>query len=223
MTLEEALATLESLGTAQNRKVYARHGAGENLSGVSFANLGALKKKIKTDHALAQGLWATGNFEACVLATMVADPAQATAAGLDAWVRQIHGYPLADAFSKFAAATKLARGKMEQWMKSKQEFTAEVGWSLFTDLATRDDTLPDEYVLERLAYVEAHIHTAQNRVRHAMNSAVIAIGRRSPEMRELALASAARIRKVVVDHGETGCQTRDAAASILKAAARTGG
>ena len=84
----------------------------------------------------------------------------------------------------------------------------------------RGDALPDEYVRERLAFIEANIHTAQNRVRHAMNSAVIAIGLRSPEMRGLALAGAARIGKVTVDHGETGCQTPDAAAYIRKAAAR---
>ena len=53
-----------------------------------------------------------------------------------------------------------------------------------------------------------------------MNSAVIAIGSRSPQMRELALAAAARIGKVTVDHGQTGCQTPDAASYIRKVAAR---
>jgi 3-methyladenine DNA glycosylase AlkD len=220
MTLEETLATLESMGTAQYRKTYARHGAGENLYGVSFANLGALKKKIKTDHALAQGLWATGNFEARVLATMVADPAKATAAELDAWVEPIHGYPLADALSKFVAATPLAHRKMEQWMKSKKEFVAQAGWDVFSLLAMRAGALTDDYVQERLAHVEAHIHKSQNRVRHAMNSAVIAIGLRNPQIRELALAAAARIGKVTVDHGETSCETPDATAYIRKAAAR---
>lgn len=220
MTLHETLATLESMGTAQNRKVYARHGAGENLYGVSFANLGALKKKIKLDHPLALGLWASGNFDARVLATMVADPDQATAAELDEWVKDIHGYALADALSRFVATTPLARKKMEQWRQSKQEFTAQVGWHIFALLCMRADALPDEYVKERLALIEDHIHSAQNRVRHSMNAAVIAIGLRSVEMRELALAAAARIGKVTVDHGETGCQTPDAAAYIHKAAAR---
>lgn len=220
MILHEALATLESLGSAQNRKTYTRHGAGQNLYGVSFANLGAMKQKIKVDHALAQGLWATGNFDARLLATMVADPAQATAAELDNWVSHVDGYPLADALSKFAAATPLARSKMEQWMKSKQEFTAAAGWDIFSSLARQSGALTGGYVQERLSYLEAHIHKAQNRVRHAMNSAVIAIGLHSPEMRELAFAAAARIGKVTVDHGETGCQTPDAAAYIRKVLAR---
>ena len=55
----EVLARLRELGTAQNRKVYSRHGDGETF-GVSFANLYALRKAIKRDQPLADDLWATG-------------------------------------------------------------------------------------------------------------------------------------------------------------------
>ncbi|MBL0159052.1 MAG: DNA alkylation repair protein [Bryobacterales bacterium] len=220
MTIQETLATLESMGTAQNRKVYARHGAGEPLFGVSFANLGALKKKIKVNHTLARDLWATGNFDARVLATMIADPAQASAAQLESWVEAINGYPLADAVSRFTAATPLACKTMERWMKSKKEYVAQTGWQVFAQLSRQDGALTDEYALERLTHIETHIHKAQNRVRHAMNSAVIAVGLRGAELQKLALAAAARIGKVTVDHGQTGCETPDAAAYIRKAAAR---
>ena len=54
------MKTLESLGTEQNRKVYRRHGAGENQFGVSFANLGKLHKQIRTDHAMNRALIAIG-------------------------------------------------------------------------------------------------------------------------------------------------------------------
>ncbi len=43
MTAEQVLAELESMGTAQNRKVYARHGVGREMYGVSYANQGKLK------------------------------------------------------------------------------------------------------------------------------------------------------------------------------------
>ncbi|MCY4422680.1 MAG: DNA alkylation repair protein, partial [Acidimicrobiaceae bacterium] len=51
------MAELEAAGTAQNRKVYARHGAAEPMFGVSYADLGKIAKPIKTDHHLAQQLW----------------------------------------------------------------------------------------------------------------------------------------------------------------------
>lgn len=89
MTLKEALAALKKAGTAQNRKVYGRHGVKGEMFGVSYATLGSLKKKIKLDHVLAVQLWKTGNHDARVLATMVADPAAATGKEIDAWVKDL--------------------------------------------------------------------------------------------------------------------------------------
>lgn len=71
-----------------------------------------------------------------------------------------------------------------------------------------------------LETIERDIHQRANRVREAMNSALIAIGMRSPALEEQALAIAAAIGKVHVDHGDTGCKTPDAAAYIHKARAR---
>jgi 3-methyladenine DNA glycosylase AlkD len=85
MTIQQAVAELKKLGTDQNRTVYQRHGVGDKLYGVSFANLKNLKKEIKTDHELARRLWATGNHDARILATMIADPEEATPELLDSW------------------------------------------------------------------------------------------------------------------------------------------
>ena len=80
----KVLAEWEQLGTAQNVKVYRRHGAGENVYGVSFANLGELKKRIGVDHELALELWQSGNADAQALAAMISDPAL----GLDVVMRR---------------------------------------------------------------------------------------------------------------------------------------
>jgi 3-methyladenine DNA glycosylase AlkD len=85
MTIQQAVAELKKLGTDQNRAVYQRHGVGDKLYGVSFANLKNLKKEIKTDHELARRLWATGNHDARILATMIADPEETTPHLLDSW------------------------------------------------------------------------------------------------------------------------------------------
>jgi hypothetical protein len=56
MTIEQVLDELKSLGTEQNRRIYKRHGVGENMYGVSYANLSKLRKKVKIDHELAEQL-----------------------------------------------------------------------------------------------------------------------------------------------------------------------
>lgn len=74
MNFNQVMTELKRLGTALTIKIYRRHGAEENFYGVSFANLKVLQNELKTDQALAEQLWETGNVDALCLATMVADP-----------------------------------------------------------------------------------------------------------------------------------------------------
>ena len=220
MTADEVLAELESMGTAQNRKVYRRHGVGGEMYGVSYANQGKLKKRIKVDHALAEALWASGNHDARVLATMVADPSRIASSQLDAWALDLDNYVLTDAFASLAAQTPFVRAKFEKWGRSKNEWIGQAGWLMLCTLARSDGELPDDFFEAQLAAIEDQIHGRKNRVRYAMNSALTNIGGRNPALKRKAIAAAKRIGKVDVDHGETGCKTPDAAPYIEKIWAR---
>ncbi len=220
LTLKQTLAELKALGTAQNRKVYARHGVGGPAYGVSYADLGKLKKKIRADQELAEALWATGNHDARVLATMVADPARTTSSQLDAWARDLDSYVLTDAFASLAARTPFVQKKFETWSRSKDEWTGQAGWLLLSTLASAGDGLDDDYFERQLETVEKEIHGAENRVRYSMNTALISIGARNPALKRKAIAAAKRIGPVDVDHGETGCKTPDAVPYIEKIWAR---
>lgn len=216
MTTETVLAELESLGTEQTRKIYRRHGAGENLYGVSYASFGALKKRIKVDHDLALGLWASGNYDARILATMIADPERVDARLMETWAKDLENYALSDALAGLFGKTKHAKAKAEKWLGAKSEWVARTGWLLVAQLAQNDKELPDDYFERHLEAIERDIHSSRNRVRDAMNSAVIAIGARNAALEAKAIAAAKRIGKVEVDHGETGCKTPDAVEYILK-------
>jgi 3-methyladenine DNA glycosylase AlkD len=216
MNVQEALDTLKSLGTEQNRKIYRRHGAGEDVYGVSFAHLKELKKKIKTDHDLAVALWESGNHDARMLSGMIADPKRLDAKTLDAWAQRLRNYVETDALGGLAAKSPHARETMARWIAADGEWITSAGWRILAYVAMDGDPLPDEYFERFLSTIERDIHESQNRVRHEMNSALIAIGIRNPALEEKALAAAARIGKVEVDHGETGCKTPAAAGYIRK-------
>jgi 3-methyladenine DNA glycosylase AlkD len=215
MDLKTALKQLESAGTDQNRKVYGKHGVQEPMHGVSFAALGKLKKAIKTDHPLARQLWTTGNHDARILATMIADALQMTEADLETWVGDLDNYVITDAFSKMAAQSSFARKKMQQWTRKPDEWMSTAGWNLLGLLAM-DKNQPDDLLDSYVRRIEAEIHDAPNRTRHAMNGALIGIGSRGGSLAQKAVAAAKRIGKVEVDHGETGCQTPEAAPYIAK-------
>ncbi len=219
MTLAEAMKELESCGTAQTRKTYARHGVGEKMFGVSYANLYKMQKKIKVDHGLAQQLWATGVHDAQILATLIADPAQTTDSQAEAWAKVVGNYVTMGMLMRFLAKTPLARKKAEKWNKSKEEWIGAAGWGLVAQLALNDRSLPDEYFDPYLETIERDIHKRKNRARYEMNGALIAIGLRNGKLEKKALAVAKKIGKVEVDHGETACKTPDAADYIAKALA----
>jgi len=219
MNYKDLMKELESLGNEQFRKTYRRHGVKGELFGVSSAHFGTLKKKIKTDHDLALQLWKSGNYDARVLATMIADPAVA-ATVIDDLVKDVDSYPISDAVATYAAQAAIDRKKIEKWMRSKDEWTSSFGWSLFARVARMESPFSPEELAEYLVEIERDIHRARNRVKHNMNSAVISIGVRSEALQKRALAAAARIGKVEVDHGDTDCKTPDAAEYIKKTAAR---
>ncbi len=143
MNYKDLMHELKSLGSEQFRKTYKRHGVQGELFGVSSAHYGALKKKIKIDHELAGQLWKSGNYDARILATMIADPAKGLGL-LDDWVKDLDSYPIVDAVTTFAAQTSIEPRQIEKWMKSKDEWTASFGWLLFARLARGDSRFSDE-------------------------------------------------------------------------------
>jgi 3-methyladenine DNA glycosylase AlkD len=216
MTYNEVMKKLKKMGTAQNRKVYGRHGVGEKMYGVSYADLNKLKKQIKVDHELALKMWASGNHDARVLATMVVDADQIKSAVLDSWAKDLDNYVITDAFSSMTARSPHLKKKMEKWTKSKNEWIGRTGWALLGRVAYKDEALSDGYFTKYLGEIEKGIHAGKNRVRDAMNNAVINIGLRNGQLEKKAIAAAKRIGRVEVDHGETGCKTPDAIDYIKK-------
>jgi 3-methyladenine DNA glycosylase AlkD len=217
MTLAETMRTLEKAGTAQARTTYARHGVTGPMFGVSFATLKDLTKRIGVDHELALALWDTGNFDARNLAVKIVDPARMAPADLDRWAgeslpRMCGGYA-----AMLASETLHAAARLDAWLASTDEILRGAGWTLLGQLAQRDEAMPDTVFAKRLDQIARTIHAAPNNERYGMNSALIAIGLRSPALRKAALAAARKIGPVEVDHGDTACETPDAREHIEKA------
>ena len=215
-TAQDVLAELEALGSEQTRKTYRRHGISGEMYGVSYANLGALRKRLKINHTLARQLWDSGNHDARILATMIADPAQADQQLLSTWASDLRDHVLTDALVGFVSRTHDVRAWMERWIDTDNEWTGRAGWHLLGQLAMNDPALPDAFFEPYLAWIERDIGAEKNRVREAMNNALIAIGMRNDALEARALAVAKAVGKVHVDHGDTNCKTPDASSYIRK-------
>jgi hypothetical protein len=234
------MQTLEAQGTAQARKTYARHGIGDKTFGTSFAVIRNLAKQIKTDHALALQLWATGYFEPMVVATMVADPNQLTREQAEAWTQQMFTHAVTDELvSNLLSKTPFAPDLALGWIDSPREQVGRAGWHLVGVLSkgggcascsplrptrrTPAQAAAPAGALDYpalLAKIEAGLQAAPNRKREAMNNALISIGIYIPELTEAAKEAARRIGPVEIDHGDTACKTPEAVAYIEKALTR---
>ena len=215
---QAVLQELESLGSEKTRSIYRKHGVMGDQYGVQYADMDRLAKRIKTDHDLAQELWDSGVHDARILATRIADPNRLDKTLLNRWAVGLNNYVLCDAMAGLAAKTPHAQEVMEVWMRSDEEWIGRTGWLMLANRVMDEKSpLTEDELDHQLHTIESEIHGRKNRVRDAMNTALIAIGIRTPALNEKALAAAGRIGKVDVDHGDTSCKTPAAVPYIHKA------
>ncbi|MGD8485350.1 MAG: DNA alkylation repair protein [Chloroflexota bacterium] len=217
MTYDEVTATLESLGTEQTRSTYRRHGASEPLFGVKFGDLRPLAKRIGTDHALAERLWASGNVDARLLACMVADPSAVTEDELDAWLADIDTYFLVDTFvAEIAARTPGRVERAERWIASDRDRTAQAGWDLMNLVALSDEDMPDDYFEGQLVRIAQRIGGYGNWTRRSASNTITGIGLRNDTLEAAARRTAAEMGPVEFDPGQTSCVMPDPIAYLEK-------
>ena len=96
-TTTEILAELKKKGSAQTRKIFARHGAPEDtLFGVKVGDLKPIAKQIKGQQQLACDLYDSGISDAMYLAGLVADGSQMKKSQLDKWAKQATWYMISE-------------------------------------------------------------------------------------------------------------------------------
>ena len=214
MTLKEVMEELKSMGTAQNRKIYKRHGAGDNMYGVSFANLNKLKKKLKGEHELGVQLWETGNVDAQSLATMIMDPAKLTRKQIEKWVNEVDYSMLADLLIAVIRGTDFYQKDIDKWAKSKKELVRRTGYHIISQEARHNEDLGDKFFENYLDKIEKEIQTSPNKGKEGMNTALVTIGLRNSKLKKKAIAVAKKVGKIEIDHGETNCKTYNALMSL---------
>lgn len=187
MTLEETLAELESLGTERMRAQNTRHGAGDNQFGVRKGQLRVVAKKIKTNPELGTALWATGNVDARLLATLLIKAKTLSAGQVDAMVRSVSFVEVADWLNAYIVKRHPDKETLRQgWMAADDPMAARAGWSLTTERVVKSpEGLDLAGLLDRL---ESEMGSAPPEVQWTMNFVLAEIGIHNQEHRERAVA-----------------------------------
>lgn len=189
-----ALAWLKRNSSPKVREGMARYGLpSDKALGVSVGNIQKLGRQLGHDHKLAGALWATGIYEARLLAAYVGDPAELTSAQMDRWCRGFDNWGVLDTicfvlFNRSPHAWK----KTAQWCKRKPEFERRAGFVLLACLPWRDES-DDARFLHGLELIEQGATDGRNFVKKGVNWALRSVGRRSRRLHLAATALAKRL------------------------------
>jgi len=170
---------------------------GKNRLGISIPKLRALAKEIGIDHKLALALWEATIPEAQILATLIADPQQATPQHMDRWVRSLTAWDICDAAcNNLFVRTSFAWKKVHRWAREEPEFTRRAGYVLIACLATHDKQAPDQQFMDTFTLIISAATDPRNFVKKAVNWAIHGIGKRNLALNQAAISLCEDIQEI---------------------------
>ena len=186
---------------------------------MTLGNLRSLVKKLKTNRGLALQLWATGNADARMQATMIMAPDQISAQEIESMVKPLTYYKLTDELVFNVVVNTAHADKLRaRWMESPKEMLGRAGWNLLIDKITKHDA--DDIDLDTiLKRIEAGILSAPKRKQDAMNRCLVEIGIHFPEFTTKCVALGERLGrfdKTPVPKGCTSTYAPEWIAAALK-------
>ena len=196
--VSKVIAELQSLANATNVAGMARFGiVGKKLLGISSAPLRAIAKRTGRDHELAEALWASGIFEARILASFFAEPARMTRRQANAWAKSFECWADCDGlcihvFRKTPFAHELAVA----WSKRREELVKRAGFTMMATLAVHDKAAGNEVFRSYLKRAEAEATDERHNVKKGVNWALRQIGKRNSLLNREAVRTAKRIQKL---------------------------
>lgn len=209
-TVDELLTELAALDDPKIRAVNEKHG---DDHGVNLSALRAVAKRVKTQHELAQQLWATGDTAARLLALLICRPKAFTVDELDAMVRETGTPKVHDWFVNYVVKKNPHAEELRgRWMTDPDPIVASAGWALTAERVVKNaDGLDLSSLLDT---IDAQMRDAPERLQWAMNTCLAQIGIEHPDHRARALDIGERL-EVLKDYPTSpGCTSPYAPAWI---------
>jgi 3-methyladenine DNA glycosylase AlkD len=182
-TVDEVMAELAALEDPKMREANEKRG---DDHGINLSKLRALAKRLKTQHELARGLWATGDTAARLLALLVCRPKAFERDELDSMLRQARAPKVHDWFVNYVVKKSPHAEELRlAWMDDPEPVAASAGWALTAErVAKRPEGLDLPGLLDT---IEAEMKEAPDRLQWAMNNCLAQIGIAHAEHRARAL------------------------------------
>jgi len=196
--VSSAIATLKSHAKPGAKEEMARYGiTSEHVIGVPAPFMHQLARRIGKNHTLAQQLWATGIYDARILAALIDDANQVTRKQMDLWAADFNNWAICDGCCiHLFVYTPYARDKALAWSRRKKEFVKRAGFTLMASLAVHDKDTPDNLFKTFLFVIEREASDNRNAVKKAVNWALRQIGKRNKLLNACAIRTARKLKQL---------------------------
>ncbi|MGW6336439.1 DNA alkylation repair protein [Nocardia rhamnosiphila] len=200
-SVAEVLAELVALEDPKIRAVNEKHG---DDHGVNLTKLRAVAKRLKTQQALARGLWESGDTSARLLALLICRPKVFERDELDAMLRDARTPKVHDWLVNYVVKKNPHAEELRViWFDDPDPGVASAGWDLTADRVGKKPGGLDLPGL--LDIIEAQMKEAPERLQWAMNTCLARIGIEHAEYRARAIDIGERL-KVLEDYSTSpGC------------------
>jgi 3-methyladenine DNA glycosylase AlkD len=198
MQYKDIIDRLHKLANPENVKGMARYGiTSKNNLGISIYQLRPLAKEIGTNHPLALKLWNSTIHDARLLACFIDDPAEITAAQMDAWADDFDSWDICDQVcTSLFDQSPLAYEKVYKWADHEKEFVKRAAFSLIAGLAVHDKDAADADFDGFFTLILHHSTDERNYVKKAVNWALRNLGKRNFTLHKKALKTAQDMKKI---------------------------
>lgn len=204
-------------GIASWKKLQGRSG-GLRSYGLGLTRLRSYAKGLGKDPELARRLWATGVYDAKVIALLIDDPKRMTIEQAEVQVQELGGGHLAHVFSSCGAPlakTPFVVELIDRWIESRDRVRRSCGYGLLYEVSkSKKKSAPDEAsFLGYIALIDQRHSRESTGVRMSMAGALLGIGKRTKALNRAALRVAKKIGPIDFDPSGK-CDPFDAAGHL---------
>jgi 3-methyladenine DNA glycosylase AlkD len=149
---------------------------------------------------LAEGLWATGNHEARLLAGIICPVETVDEELAEAWVADFDSWDICDLVMDLFCRSDFGWRKAVEWCGRPEEFVRRTGFGMFAWFAVRDKAASNaKFVRTCFPRIRKHAEDERNFVKKAVNWALRNIGKRNRALN----AKAIDVARTLADRGNS--------------------
>jgi 3-methyladenine DNA glycosylase AlkD len=197
-SVEDVLTKLEAKAKPDQLAGMSRYGlTGEKRLGVPVPEMRRIAKETGRDHPLALELWKTGIPEGMIVASMIDVPEAVTEEQMEEWVKDLNSWDVCDQVCmNLFDKTPLAWVKVLDWSERESEFVKRAAFALLACLAWHDKEARDDEFVRLIPVIQQGAMDERNLVKKAVSWALRNIGKRNPNLNEIALQAAQELREL---------------------------